>query len=45
MAEREYASVTQLCGSVSQVNVSDPAAFERANYLDTITRYASTFLT
>jgi dihydroorotate dehydrogenase (fumarate) len=44
MAEREYASVTQLTGSVSQANVADPAAFERANYLDTITRYASTFL-
>ncbi len=45
MAEREYASVEQMTGSVSQVNVADPAAFERANYLETLTRYASTFLT
>ena len=44
MAEREYASVAQMTGSVSQVTVSDPAAFERANYLDTLTKYASTFL-
>jgi dihydroorotate dehydrogenase (fumarate) len=45
MAERGYASVAQLTGSVSQRAVSDPAAFERANYLETLTRYASTFLT
>ncbi len=45
MAEREYASVDQLRGSVSQLNVPDPATFERANYLDTLTRYANTFLT
>jgi dihydroorotate dehydrogenase (fumarate) len=44
MVEREYTSVAQLTGSVSQLNVADPAAFERANYIDTLTRYASTFL-
>jgi dihydroorotate dehydrogenase (fumarate) len=44
MAERGYASVTQLTGSVSQRWTGDPAAFERANYLETLTRYASTFL-
>ncbi len=44
MVEREYTSVEQLTGSVSQINVGDPAAFERANYIDTLTRYASTFL-
>jgi dihydroorotate dehydrogenase (fumarate) len=44
MIEREYTSVEQLTGSVSQLNVGDPAAFERANYIDTLTRYASTFL-
>lgn len=44
MTEREYTSVEQLTGSVSQINVGDPAAFERANYIDTLTRYASTFL-
>jgi dihydroorotate dehydrogenase (fumarate) len=45
MADREYRSVEQLTGSVSQAAVRDPDAFERANYLDTLTRYASTFLT
>jgi dihydroorotate dehydrogenase (fumarate) len=32
MAEREYESVDQLRGSVSQRNVPDPAVYERANY-------------
>ena len=45
MEERGYASVEQLTGSVSQISVADPAEFERANYLDTLTRYASTFVT
>jgi dihydroorotate dehydrogenase (fumarate) len=44
MTDRDYASVEQMTGSVSQASVKDPAAFERANYLDTLTRYASTFL-
>lgn len=42
MALRDYASVEQLTGSVSQSAVADPAAFERANYLETLTTYAST---
>lgn len=33
MEEREYASITQMCGSMSQQHVEDPAAFERANYM------------
>ncbi len=33
MAEREYASVVEMQGSMSQQNVADPAAFERANYM------------
>lgn len=33
MEEHEYESVTQLQGSMSQQNVADPAAFERANYM------------
>ncbi|MFP4634448.1 MAG: dihydroorotate dehydrogenase-like protein [Nitriliruptoraceae bacterium] len=41
---RGYGSVEQLRGAVSQRTVRDPAAFERANYLETLTRYASTFL-
>jgi dihydroorotate dehydrogenase (fumarate) len=32
MTEREYASVDQLRGSVSQRNVPDPGVYERANY-------------
>jgi len=38
---RGYASVREMVGAVSQSKVPDPAAFERANYLATLTRYAS----
>jgi dihydroorotate dehydrogenase (fumarate) len=38
---RGYASVHEMIGAVSQEKVADPAAFERANYLATLTRYAS----
>ena len=43
MAEREYASVDQLRGSVSARGVADPAAYVRANYLEALTSYSSTF--
>lgn len=33
MEEHEYESITQMQGSMSQINVADPAAFERANYM------------
>ena len=33
MQEHEYTSVAQMCGSMSQKNVAEPAAFERANYM------------
>ena len=33
MEEREYVSVEQMQGSMSQINVADPATFERANYM------------
>jgi dihydroorotate dehydrogenase (fumarate) len=33
MEEREYLSVAQMQGSMSQKNVAEPAAFERANYM------------
>lgn len=36
MADHEYVSVSQLRGSASQAAVGDPAAFERANYMDTL---------
>lgn len=32
----EYESVAQMTGSMSQIYVGDPAAFERANYLKTL---------
>jgi dihydroorotate dehydrogenase (fumarate) len=33
MEEHEYESITQMRGSMSQQNVAEPAAFERANYM------------
>ncbi len=39
MAEEDYTSVAQLQGSASQQSVFDPSAFERANYLKTLTSY------
>ncbi len=38
---RGYASVRELIGAVSQRKGRDPAAFERANYLATLTTYTS----
>lgn len=34
--DRDYVSVSQLRGSASQTRVADPAAYERANYLQTL---------
>ncbi len=36
LEEREYESVEQLRGSMSQIHVGDEAAFERANYMKTL---------
>lgn len=36
MEKREYSSVTQMKGSMSQKSVAEPAAYERANYMKTI---------
>jgi dihydroorotate dehydrogenase (fumarate) len=36
MDEYEYVSVAQMRGSMSQRNVAEPAAFERANYMKTL---------
>ncbi len=33
MEEHEYESVSQMKGALSQRNVAEPAAFERANYM------------
>lgn len=40
MAEKEYASVSQLKGSVSHRHAIDPAAYERANYLNVLDSYS-----
>jgi len=39
MEKREYESVRQLKGSLSQMNCADPAAFERAQYMRAITSH------
>ncbi len=39
MEEREYESVEQMKGSMSQKSVADPAAFERANYMKALNNY------
>jgi dihydroorotate dehydrogenase (fumarate) len=36
MATHEYESVDQLRGSASQATAENPAAFERANYMQTL---------
>jgi dihydroorotate dehydrogenase (fumarate) len=41
MEDKEYVSVAQMKGSMSQRNSPDPAAFERANYVKTIQSYTS----
>ncbi len=41
MGERGYGSVTEMRGAVSQRAVQDPDAYERAQYLETITHHAS----
>jgi dihydroorotate dehydrogenase (fumarate) len=40
MTQREYESVEQMKGSLSQINCPDPAAFERANYMKALVNYA-----
>ncbi|RCK72014.1 MAG: putative dihydropyrimidine dehydrogenase [NADP+], similar to dihydroorotate dehydrogenase [Anaerolineae bacterium] len=39
LIEKEYESVTQMIGSMSQQAVADPAAFERANYMKVLSSY------
>ena len=40
LEEREYESVRQLRGSMSQKNCADPSAFERAQYVRTLHSYS-----
>jgi dihydroorotate dehydrogenase (fumarate) len=39
LAEREYDSVEQMKGSLSQIACAEPDAFERANYMKALTSY------
>jgi dihydroorotate dehydrogenase (fumarate) len=39
LAEREYKSVTQMRGSVSQANCADPTGYERSNYMKALVSY------
>ena len=39
MNEFEYVSIAQMRGSMSQRNVVEPAAFERANYMKVLDSY------
>lgn len=39
MTEREYASISQMQGSMSQQACADPSAFERANYMRALNSY------
>lgn len=39
MEKHEYASVSQLRGSMSQQNCADPSAFERAQYMHSVLSY------
>lgn len=39
MVEHEYESVTQMRGSMSQVNVGNPGAYERAQYIKALKSY------
>ena len=41
MKEREYESIQQMQGSMSQKSVAEPAAFERANYMKVLDSFRS----
>jgi dihydroorotate dehydrogenase (fumarate) len=43
MEEHDYESVTQLQGSMSQMNVADPSSFERAQYMRALNNYVLNF--
>ncbi|MBU0677734.1 MAG: dihydroorotate dehydrogenase-like protein [Verrucomicrobia bacterium] len=44
MEKKEYESVSQMRGAMSQQSVADPTAFERANYIRILENYKSAFL-
>ena len=39
LEEHEYASIQQMCGSMSRQSVPDPGAFERGNYMRVLSSY------
>ena len=41
MEDHEYESIRQMRGSMSQRSVSDPAAFERGNYMRVLSSYVA----
>lgn len=43
LVDHEYESVAQLRGSVSRANAADPSMYERANYLQSLARFSSSF--
>ncbi|HET7270582.1 MAG TPA: dihydroorotate dehydrogenase-like protein [Rubrobacter sp.] len=45
MERRGYESIRQMKGSMSQMKVEDPTAFERANYIKVLESYKTPYLT
>ncbi|MCE9616709.1 MAG: dihydroorotate dehydrogenase-like protein [Lentisphaerae bacterium] len=43
MDQKEYTSVEQMKGSMSQASVADPTAFERANYIKILQKYKAEY--
>jgi len=39
MKDKEYTSIEQMKGSISLAHTSNPAAYERANYMRVLTDY------
>jgi len=44
MERRDYESIAQMKGSMSQMKVADPSAFERANYIKVLESYKSPYM-
>lgn len=44
MEKKEYSSVAQMKGAMSQQHVADPTAFKRANYIKILERYESPYM-
>ncbi len=44
LERHEYQSIKQMCGSMSQKNVAEPSAFERANYMRALTSFDNNLL-